>query len=196
MPRAAQRAHAARSSVPSGNGAKSRGHGRQPPDRRDDGVRVGAAGLRRVRQPADSLLEEAILVARNGGKRLGSHDGNAVEAKRNCGSDGSRASRRRSRGERHGSIGDQCDLVDRSDPDCDVDYAAPVTLSLALRPRSPLRPIRPMRFGNTCRAFIRSPQAQTTSTRRHGAERNQQAVDPPIRHRDLAAEDVLENCSP
>ena len=29
---------------------------------------------------------------------------------------------------------------------------------------SPLRPSTPMMFGNTCRAFIRSPQAQTSST--------------------------------
>ena len=47
---------------------------------------------------------------------------------------------------------------------------------------SPLSPIRPMTFGNTCSAFMRSPHAQTRSTFEHRAERDQQAVDPAVRH--------------
>ena len=61
------------------------------------------------------------------------------------------------------------------------------SLSRAMTATMPLRPSRPIRLGNTCSAFIRSPQAQTSVDLGDGAERDQQAVDPAVRQRDLAA---------
>ena len=57
------------------------------------------------------------------------------------------------------------------------------------RPRAPSTPIR---FGKICSPFIRSPQAQTVVDLAGGAEHDQPAVDPAVRHDDARAEDVLE----
>ena len=47
-------------------------------------------------------------------------------------------------------------------------------------------------LGKTCSAFMRSPQAQTTSTRETRAERDQQAVDPAIGHGHRSPEEIGE----